>query len=176
MESDKNFWTHLLLIKVSQDYEEAEGHAVSFALGEEQAVWVATVAHVLQEVNATSKQSVRNKLLWPWLRDPPVYVQAPQITAALNTLMWPRKFNEASEKLMIYGILLQSHLEIMANSFPEKGYESKIIIRVHCNMGCIGLGSWGQGSHSFLNILYPVMLNYIVLIINSTKGLNIGRY
>jgi hypothetical protein len=65
IESVKNFGTHLLLIKVSQDYEEAEGHAVSFALGEEQAVWVATVAHVLQEVNATSKQSVRNKLLWP---------------------------------------------------------------------------------------------------------------
>jgi hypothetical protein len=47
MESVTNFGTHLLLIKVSQDYEEAEGHAVLFALGEEQAVWVATMAHIL---------------------------------------------------------------------------------------------------------------------------------
>jgi hypothetical protein len=55
MEIVKNLGTHLLLIKVSQDYEEAEGHTVSFALGEEQTVWVATVAHILQEVNAASK-------------------------------------------------------------------------------------------------------------------------
>jgi hypothetical protein len=59
MECVKNFGTHLLLIKVSQDYEQAEGHAVSFALGEKQPVRVATMAHILQEVNAT------NKLLCP---------------------------------------------------------------------------------------------------------------
>jgi hypothetical protein len=44
--------THLLFIEVGHDYEEAEGHPVPFALGEQQTIGVATVSHILQEVNA----------------------------------------------------------------------------------------------------------------------------
>jgi hypothetical protein len=44
-----NSATHLLLVEVGEDDEQAEGQAVPFALGEEQAVWIATVAYVLQQ-------------------------------------------------------------------------------------------------------------------------------
>lgn len=43
--------THLLFIEVGHDDEEAEGHPVPFALGEQQPVGVAAVSDVLQKVS-----------------------------------------------------------------------------------------------------------------------------
>jgi hypothetical protein len=43
--------TRRLMNRVRQDDEGTEGHAVLFALGEEQAVGIATVAHTPQRVN-----------------------------------------------------------------------------------------------------------------------------
>jgi hypothetical protein len=47
--SDSRFVTRWLVNEVRQDEEETEGHAVLFALVEEQAVGIATAAHTPQE-------------------------------------------------------------------------------------------------------------------------------